>query len=108
MKKWLTGAGIAAAVTELVRVKEPRGYNGATPEITGGCPAPELARRLRSRGRAWTERVERCEIRRGCCEEERVVGYDVKYRYNDRGCRTRMDRDPGDSVRVRVNVSVAG
>ena len=38
-------------------------------------------------------------------EEERVVGYDVAYRYNGRTYETRTDYDPGPSLRVRVDVA---
>jgi len=47
--------------------------------------------------------VERREGRRDDYEEERIVGYDVKYRCDGRVYRTRMD--PGS--RVPVNVAAA-
>jgi len=34
---------------------------------------------------------------------DRVLSYDVTYRYNGRDYRVQMDHDPGDRVRVRVN-----
>lgn len=34
---------------------------------------------------------------------DRVLGYEVTYRYGGREYTTRMDHDPGDRMRVRVN-----
>lgn len=36
--------------------------------------------------------------------EERIVGYDVTYRYNGRLYTTRMDHHPGDRIRVVADV----
>ena len=50
--------------------------------------------------------VERCrtvdEVR------EATVGYDVRYEYAGRTFNTRMDRDPGRFVRVRVDIAAEG
>lgn len=35
---------------------------------------------------------------------DRVLGYDVTYRYGGHVYRTRLDYDPGDHLRVRVNM----
>lgn len=35
--------------------------------------------------------------------QERVVGYDVEYRYEGKVYRTRMDHDPGNTIRLRVS-----
>ena len=37
-------------------------------------------------------------------EEERLTGYDVSYAYGGKTYKTRMRRDPGSTVRVRVQV----
>ena len=37
-------------------------------------------------------------------EEERLTGYDVSYAYGGQTYKTRMRRDPGSTVRVRVQV----
>lgn len=50
------------------------------------------------------ETVRRCETVYEYREEERVVGYDVRYLYNDEEYSVRMDEEPGAQVRVRVNV----
>ncbi len=62
-------------------------------------------RRYGGGGYAYTEPVERCEVRHAYHSEERIVGYKVKYRYHGRVYHTRMDRHPGDRIPVRVNVT---
>lgn len=121
--------------TESVTHRTPRRSGSATPEIVGGIIGGVVGNQFGSgRGKGvatvagailggsiahdykkrraygydtYTEPVERCEIQHEYYEEERIVGYDVKYQYNGRVYRTRMDRDPGREVRVRVKVAVA-
>ena len=46
----------------------------------------------------------RCEMVDHRETREEVIGYRVKYRYNGETYHTRMLRDPGDTLRVRVSV----
>ncbi len=60
--------------------------------------------------RGYTQSVsydieERCETVQVTQIEERIVGYNVRYRYNNATYSTRMDTDPGDTIRVQVPVS---
>ena len=48
--------------------------------------------------------VERCKTVSRYEQEEKLVGYDVVYRYNGEEYKVRMPEDPGATVRVRVNV----
>jgi uncharacterized protein YcfJ len=48
--------------------------------------------------------VERCDVRYDDEYERRIDGYRVTYVYNGRTHRTRMPYDPGDRIRVRVDV----
>jgi len=50
------------------------------------------------------ETVERCETVNHYEQEEKLVGYDVLYRYNGDDYTVRMPRNPGATVRVRVSV----
>lgn len=52
--------------------------------------------------------VERCETTITEREEERIDGYRVIYRYNGQKYSTRMPYDPGNKLRVRVDVRPAG
>jgi uncharacterized protein YcfJ len=47
---------------------------------------------------------QRCRVETEYQSEERVLGYDVAYRYNGRIYHTRTDAHPGDTIRVRVDV----
>lgn len=49
-----------------------------------------------------TER--RCEVEQVVHEEERVDGYRVAYRFRGRDYVTRTNTDPGDRIRVRIEV----
>jgi uncharacterized protein YcfJ len=52
--------------------------------------------------------VERCETRFQSHQEERIEGYRVTYRYNGQKYSTVMPYDPGNRIRVRVDVRPAG
>ncbi|MEM1175817.1 MAG: glycine zipper 2TM domain-containing protein [Pseudomonadota bacterium] len=51
--------------------------------------------------------VERCETTITETQEERIDGYRVVYRYNGQRYSTRMPFDPGERLRVRVDVRPA-
>jgi uncharacterized protein YcfJ len=52
--------------------------------------------------------AERCEVHTIERFEERIDGYRVTYRYNSRIYTTQMPRDPGATLRVRVNIAPVG
>jgi len=47
---------------------------------------------------------EECRTETDWQSTARVLGYDVTYRYGGRTYQTHMDHDPGDNLRVRVNL----
>jgi len=51
--------------------------------------------------------VTQCEMRQQTHEEERIDGYHVVYSYNGQKYATRMPNDPGNRVRIRVDVRPA-
>jgi uncharacterized protein YcfJ len=51
---------------------------------------------------------ERCVTRYSESVEQRIDGYRVNYRYNDRNYQTDLPYDPGERLRVRVTVSPLG
>lgn len=53
---------------------------------------------------SYTTVERRCEVQTDYYDEERIDGYDVTYRYQGRHFTTRMDHDPGDRIRLRVQV----
>jgi uncharacterized protein YcfJ len=48
--------------------------------------------------------VQRCETVYQEHEEERLIGYDVTYLYNGAEYAIRTETDPGEQIRLRVNV----
>lgn len=56
------------------------------------------------RGQTVYDTVQRCETRDSYVSEERIVGYDVAYKYRGNIFQTQMSEDPGDKIKVRVTV----
>lgn len=56
----------------------------------------------------YSRPVERCETRYRNQREQRIDGYDVVYRYNGQKFSTRMPYDPGNRIKVRVDIRPAG
>jgi uncharacterized protein YcfJ len=73
-------------------------------------PLERMVSSLRQRLSAGTTREEReaglsnCRMAPVVREVRRAIAYDVDYVYRGSKFRTRMDRDPGNRVRVRVSV----
>ncbi len=63
--------------------------------------------RQRQLGGAPLRTDERCEVRYRDSFVERIDGYDVTYEYAGREYVTRMPYDPGERIRVRVDVTPA-
>lgn len=61
--------------------------------------------RARQRGGDELRSYERCDVRYRDSFHERIDGYDVTYEYAGREYVTRMPYDPGERIRVRVDVS---
>jgi uncharacterized protein YcfJ len=49
--------------------------------------------------------VDRCEVHTRYQTQQRLLGYDVTYRYHGQVSTTRMHYDPGKFIQVRVDVS---
>ena len=88
-----------------------RGNDAATVAGTliGAAVGSETARkRAYERGDYGTTTharpVRRCETNYQSREEERIDGYRVIYKYHGQRYSTRMPYDPGDRIRVRVDV----
>jgi uncharacterized protein YcfJ len=73
--------------------------------VLGGSVGHDLKVR-NSRQSAVYENVERCQVVSDYNTEERIIAYDVAYRYNGQVYRTTMDHDPGERVRVAIRVNV--
>jgi uncharacterized protein YcfJ len=76
--------------------------------LLGGSIGADISRRNRSRGETVSYGNEEvCTVVNDVREEEHLLGYRVTYRYAGETYTTRMDRDPGHSLRVRVRVTPA-
>jgi uncharacterized protein YcfJ len=87
-----------------------RGNDAATVagSLIGASVANSAARR--QQGYSTTEYarpVTRCETRYQSREEERIDGYRVTYAYNGQKYATQMPHDPGQRIRIRVDVRPA-
>lgn len=119
---------------EIARTERRSGYDSATPEILGAVIGGALGNAAGHHKRnkqvgavvgavlggsiahdistanrrddevVYMDTVERCRTVNTTMQEEKLVGYDVRYSYNGSEQMVRMDRDPGATVRVRVNV----
>jgi uncharacterized protein YcfJ len=74
--------------------------------VLGGSLGRDAAHRHR-RHYARTISETQCRTEYDYHEEERLDGYLVEYSYQGRTYETRMDHDPGDRVRVKVDISLA-
>lgn len=78
--------------------------------MIGAAIGNDAARRRAGGGHTTIEHarpVTRCETRYTSQREERVDGYDVVYRYKGQRYATRMPYDPGDRLKVRVDIRPA-
>ena len=78
--------------------------------VVGGVLGYSIGRDI-ARRNAETHADVRYEEREVCStvyeqvEEERLTGYDVKYAYGGQTYKSRMRTDPGETIRVRVQVN---
>lgn len=73
--------------------------------IIGGSIATDISRaNADRRATVYVDTEERCRTVYNTRQEEKLVGYDVRYSYNGSQHTVRMADDPGPTVRVRVDV----
>ena len=101
----IIGGALGNAVGHKKRNKQVGTVVGA---LLGGSIGADIARRNSRSTAVSYQTATRCHIVEQTRREERLTGYDVTYEYNGATYRTRMQRDPGDSVRVRVRVTPVG
>ncbi|MCZ6641108.1 MAG: glycine zipper 2TM domain-containing protein [Gammaproteobacteria bacterium] len=102
----IIGGVIGNAVGHHKRNKQVGTLVGA---LLGGSIGADIARQHRYRhGRVSYHTEQVCTVVNTYDQEERLVGYRVRYRYAGETYSTRMNRDPGDRLRVRVRVTPAG
>ncbi len=72
--------------------------------VLGNSVGRDIARQSQSSDTRQYQIVERCETVFVSHEEERLLGYDVIYLFNEQHFSVRMAQDPGSQMKVRVDV----
>lgn len=74
--------------------------------VLGYSIAQDITRSRRNQG-GYTDVTYRevCEVQYETQQQQRLMGYDVSYSYAGQTYHTRLDRDPGQTLRVRVRVN---
>lgn len=102
----IVGSLIGGALGNAVGSKKANKRVGA---VVGGVLGYSIGRDIGRKhannhhGTGYTER-EVCETFYTQVQEQRLTGYDVSYAFAGQTYKTRMDRDPGSTIRVRVQV----
>lgn len=102
----ILGAVIGGAIGNAVGSRKRNQQVGAVVgAVLGGSIARDIVRNgERVRHDEYIDTVERCRTVHTSYQEEKLVGYDVRYRYNGAQHVVRMPHDPGATLRLRVNV----
>lgn len=101
----IIGGALGNAVGHHKRNKQVGTVVGA---VLGGSIGADIAHRNRQRYSQVSYGDQQvCQVINDVHEEERLLGYRVTYRYAGTTYVTRMNRDPGPSLRVRVDVTPA-
>ncbi len=105
----ILGAIIGGAIGNAVgHEKHNKQVGTAVGAILGGSIGRDIARRHRSEvGPASYRSEEVCRVVNEPREELELTGYRVTYQYAGETHTTKMERDPGKYLRVRVRVSPA-
>lgn len=102
----LIGGAIGNAVGHKKRNKQVGAVVGA---LIGGSIAADMGRQQSSARVSSTRRVrqEVCEVVSETKYRREVTGYLVTYEFGGESYQTRLDRRPGDTVRLRISVRPA-
>jgi uncharacterized protein YcfJ len=104
------GAAIGNAVGHRKKNKQVGTVIGAVLGASIGNAYGSQKNRRQNHGQNQVQYVtygteERCEVIQETHQEERIVGYKVRYRYSNATYSTRTKVDPGDTIRVRISIS---
>lgn len=99
----LLGAVIGGAIGHAVG-KNDRRSGTAIGAVLGGSIGHDIGKKQGHRSVEYRDE-QRCETRNVTHYEDRLMGYDVTYRYQGENYYTRMDRDPGKRLKVAVEVT---
>lgn len=104
----ILGAVIGGAIGHAVgHRKRNKQVGAAVGALIGGTVGADIAHanRRHADGQVTYRTEQVCQTVRDVREEERIAGYNVTYAYAGQTFETRMSRDPGDTIPVRVDVT---
>lgn len=82
-----------------------RGKGKDLATVAGGVLGASVGRDIQNKNaESHTALIERCHDETEFRYEERISGWRVTYEYNGQTYVTRTDRDPGETLQLRVNV----
>ena len=105
----LTGALLGGVIGH--QFGSGKGNDAATAAgvVIGATVGNQSAYKNGSYGRVeYSRPVTRCETQYRKQQEQRIDGYDVVYRYHGQKYLTRMPKQPGKKIRIRVDIRPAG
>jgi len=82
-----------------------RGNTAAT--VGGAVVGGAVGNSVASGGQTYTTNQTVCQPGSQVTQQRQIIGYDVEYRYHGDVYMSRLSYDPGERLRVRVNVSPA-
>jgi len=85
-----------------------RGHGKDAATIAGSLIGAAVAHGPAHRRVRYSRPVERCQTRYRNHQEQRIDGYSVLYRYKGQKYSTRMPYDPGNRIKVRIDIRPAG
>lgn len=75
--------------------------------VVGAVAGGAVGNRASDHGGSYETTQTRCRQVSSVSEQRRIVGYDVEYKYRGEVYVSRLNYDPGERLRVRVNVQPA-
>jgi uncharacterized protein YcfJ len=109
----ILGGLIGAVIGHQIGHGRERGVGTVAGAVIGSAIGHDAATQRRDDGpygysQSRGEPGQRCETRYSEQVEQRIDGYRVSYRYNERDYQTVLPYDPGERLRVRVTVRPEG
>lgn len=102
------GAVIGAIVGGVLGNTVGKGDGRKAATVAGAVVGGTVGHNVAQGGDRYYQGVEQhCRLVEDVSEEQRLVAYDVQYRYRGDVFMSRLDYDPGDRLRVRVRIEPA-
>jgi len=100
------GAIIGGIIGGLVGNRFGKGHGRQATTALGVVAGASIGSKAQSKDH-HNDNQTRCYTQRDYYEEQRLTGYEVSYKYENRVYHTRMRNKPGDRVKINVDVRLA-